>query len=68
MHADSRATRTPIAAREPAARRAAAPTRGRAAIVSAGQRDDVVQAIWPDGEGACSYDLFDLQDSGLVAA
>ena len=58
-----------LVVREPELRKARADTDSRPAVLSVWHDDDGIgRDDQPYLEDACSYDLFDLQDSGLVAA
>jgi hypothetical protein len=68
MQRDTRAVKDSLAVREPELRKARADTGSRPSMVSGRHDGSTRRDDQSSLEDACSYDLFDLQDSGLVAA
>lgn len=69
MESDTRTVPDPSAVRELALRIAKADADNRPVVLSGWHDDDAIRRVDQSYlEDACSYDLFDLQDSGLVAA
>ncbi len=68
MQPHIRTVKDSLAVREPELRKARADTDSRPSIVSGRHDDGIGRDEQSYLEDVCSYDLFDLQDSGLVAA